>query len=152
MLELRRLGLLLEHVQRAQEREAARDHRRELAGHDGDVARLHAAVAVEQLLDGRRRRLLVNVRHREAAQPELGGDGGLRVAGDLAGGDRPGAVERLVDEGGCSCRLHQPEQALELIRVVGALERHVHRDDALAHQVGEGRVHGLHAELASRSA
>ena len=102
VLELGRLGLLLEHVERAQQGEAARDHGGQLARHDRDVARLEAAIAVEELLDGGRGGLLVHVHDREAAQAQLGRDRRLRVAGDLPREGAPRAVEGLVDERGAA--------------------------------------------------
>src|SRR5215217_5077663 len=93
------LDLLLEHVERAQERHAGRDHRRELAGEDRQLGRLDP-LRPEPQLHLEPALALLERHDLQAALLELAGDGLLVGAGDLAGLRDPREVDRLEREGG----------------------------------------------------
>ena len=75
--------LVLEDVERAQQRQAAGDHRRELPREDGHVLRLDLREAVEVDLEAAAL-LLVDFGDRKAADAQSCGGGGLGLALDLA--------------------------------------------------------------------
>src|SRR5215212_2594815 len=82
------LGLRLERVERAQDRHARADHRRELTGEDRQVGRLDPLHEVEG--DLLRPVLGLDVEDDQAARLQLVGDHLLGVRLHLAGGLRPG--------------------------------------------------------------
>jgi hypothetical protein len=88
------LDLVLEHVERPQQRQARGDHRRELSRRDGELVRLHALEAVQDVVRARGRALL-DVDDDQALAPQVRGDRLLGLGLELAAGRDAGEVERL---------------------------------------------------------
>jgi hypothetical protein len=96
------LGLRLERVERAQDRHARADHRRELTREDGQVGGLDPLHEVEG--DLLRPVLGLDVEDDQPARLQLVGDDLLGVRLHLAGGFRPGEVHRPEDVAGHAIR------------------------------------------------
>ena len=153
LLELLVLDLLLEDVERPQERHARGDHGRQLAGHDRQLLGLDL-LGPERELHLEPGLLLDQVHHGQAAGLQLGGDRLAGDAGDLALLGRAGRVDGLEAVGGGRHQAATSDSRLDELAHLGGLGGAAlgggHGDPALADEPGERGVHRLHAVLAAR--
>jgi hypothetical protein len=84
LLQLLVLGLVLEHVERAQDRHTGRHHGRQLPRHHGQLLRLDPLEALEQVLARDPRLLLDDVEDDQPALAKFVGDRLLRAGVQLA--------------------------------------------------------------------
>ena len=133
------LRLLLDDVERPEQRHARVHHRRELAGGDDELVRLDPAEAREDVARARGS-LLLDVDDDQALRAQLRRDG-LLVAGlhlPLAGD--AGEVECLECEGGHGLRRpYRAHEATELVRGGRARLGELAGDLVLAHQLRRAR-------------